>query len=156
MIRLLLYNLGLKKLDTLNNKLDFIKLSKINPYDPLYLDMQILHLGVNIIEYTKVLELITKKMDVINIQIDYTFDLTLSNSSLGIWCSDGRLPIEDIEIVIDKFLTLCMEVNNLYLTLTANSNKFIGRNFYNAKKLHPHIINIENIISTIVNRKIKE
>ena len=61
MIRLLLYNLGLKRLDTLNNKLDFIKLSKINPYDPLYLDMQILHLGVNIIEYSKVLELTYKK-----------------------------------------------------------------------------------------------
>lgn len=151
MFRLLLYNLGIIKLNTLKNKLEYLSYKGFNPYADNLINLQLDLIGNNIIEYCDVLEIILKD-NLLEKTLDYNFNYTTKEVSLGIWCSDNKKYIPDIDIIINRFLELAIKVNNHYVLLTNNKNKFLGKPLYNAKKIHPHIINIEKVISKIINR----
>lgn len=152
-IRLFLYNNELLLINTIERKVDYLKLSKINIYSDKYIFKSNLFLENNILIYIDVLKKILKRD--FDKEYIYVKDITTDEfviKDFGVWYSDNEYSL-DTNIELDIFLDLSLELITRYNKI---SSDFIDPvHYHNSSKIKPYIINIDLIINKLVDLTIQ-
>ena len=154
LIKLLLYKYNIYKLNTIYDKIKYIKLLELQPHAQYNNFIIIPSLHNNLYDYVLVLSnILSKDMTKDRLVIKDIVRNDIRNVALSRWFTNKGSITTDSRDKLITWLDLVYDLNYKYDYNIKNNYNVIMQN--NSKKLQPYIINVETIIESIVDNYIR-
>ena len=139
------YDTGIKKQNTLIDKINYLLTKNIKVYSGLFRIYETHFLSITIIEHIKLLKHISN----LPLKERHMYELVVTNASyhectISEWCSINNYTIDNIDYYIKEWLSLAL----ICVTIYEEARESYDDNIYlgNSNKLRPYITNIAGII----------
>ena len=148
-IKYILYRKGYLSLNSISDKIDYLKTININPYNSKYMRVNMISIERDIVTYTHVFDMLLREDFVHSrVNVKKITENVLHNTTLIHWFSNNGHYVDNINELFSIWLTYAQELVNMYDASRYNSTNAVMVG--NSIKIQPYIINIENIVDTIL------